>query len=416
MKKIVLLCALLAPGLAMAQGFQLNLQGTKQIAMGQGGAGWASDAATVFLNPGAVAFLEKNSVQAGVSPTGVRTTYRSPGASQVKANNKEIFVYPFHLMAAWGPKEAKWKAGISVVTPFGSTLEYPEDWTGKYSLQRITLQTISVQPTFSYKLTEKLGIGAGASFTFGNVELQRATPGVAFSDGTPGDVALSGTGNGINFNAGLFYQLTPKLSLGASYRSSFKIELEDGDVEVNVPNSLITSGRFITNNTFNSSVTLPATISLGGAYKANDKLTLIADFNYVTWNVYEKLEFDFKTDITNDPNSAFRDDILERNYEDSYSAKVGAEFMVTPKFATRAGVAYGVTPVQDGYLNPDGADANRVNLSAGVGYTFGEHLVIDAAFLYVRLEERTTGSIQRNFYGTWKTQTFVPSIQVAYQF
>ena len=51
MRKILLLALLLAPVLSFAQGFQVNLEGEKQIGMGHTGTGLAQDGAAVFLTP-----------------------------------------------------------------------------------------------------------------------------------------------------------------------------------------------------------------------------------------------------------------------------------------------------------------------------------------------------------------------------
>ena len=54
MKKILLLVLALIPVLTFAQGFQVNLDGQKQIGMGHTGTGLVQDGASVFFNPGAV--------------------------------------------------------------------------------------------------------------------------------------------------------------------------------------------------------------------------------------------------------------------------------------------------------------------------------------------------------------------------
>jgi len=49
MRKILLLALVLAPVLSFAQGFQVNLEGEKQIGMGHTGTGLAQDGAAVFF-------------------------------------------------------------------------------------------------------------------------------------------------------------------------------------------------------------------------------------------------------------------------------------------------------------------------------------------------------------------------------
>jgi long-chain fatty acid transport protein len=57
-----------APGIIYAQGFRLTLNGQKQIGMGHTGTGLLQDGASIAFNPGAVAMLPENYIQAGISP------------------------------------------------------------------------------------------------------------------------------------------------------------------------------------------------------------------------------------------------------------------------------------------------------------------------------------------------------------
>ena len=68
MKKFLFSVLLSAPLWVFGQGFQVNLQGQKQIGMAGAGSALALDEASIFFNPGAVSFLEKNSISAGLIP------------------------------------------------------------------------------------------------------------------------------------------------------------------------------------------------------------------------------------------------------------------------------------------------------------------------------------------------------------
>ena len=58
-----------------SQGYQVNLQGQKQQAMGSAGTGLITDGAGLFFNPSTVVFLDENSVNAAFTPTFANTTY-----------------------------------------------------------------------------------------------------------------------------------------------------------------------------------------------------------------------------------------------------------------------------------------------------------------------------------------------------
>src|ERR1700761_146204 len=100
MRKILLLALALAPVLSYAQGFQVNVEGQKQIGMGHTGAGLAQDGASVFFNPGAVAMLSQNYVQAGISPLFYKSDFNQSGTT-VQDYNANKIATPFTGYAVW---------------------------------------------------------------------------------------------------------------------------------------------------------------------------------------------------------------------------------------------------------------------------------------------------------------------------
>src|SRR5687768_238188 len=160
-KLLALLGSALLTGQAMAGGFQVNLQGQKQIGMGHAGVGLAMDEASIFFNPGAMSHLRENGFQIGASGIISKVAYleMAPGAATAKTDNP--LGTPFTAYGVWGPEESDWKVGLGVYTPFGSSVNWGNEWQGRYNLTEIDLNAIFIQPTVSYKITDKLGIGAG---------------------------------------------------------------------------------------------------------------------------------------------------------------------------------------------------------------------------------------------------------------
>src|SRR6478735_9088388 len=97
-KKFLLLMYFLSPMLLYAQGFQVNLQGQQQQAMGGAGTGAALDAASVFYNPGAISALEENPVIVGASMTIANSTYLDKASGDV-SHTESPPSFPF---AAYG--------------------------------------------------------------------------------------------------------------------------------------------------------------------------------------------------------------------------------------------------------------------------------------------------------------------------
>jgi long-chain fatty acid transport protein len=405
MKKFLLLLMWLSPGIVYAQGFQVNLNGQKQIGMGHTGTGLLQDGASIAFNPGAIAMLPQNYIQAGISPLLFKSGFNGAGTHDV-AFTKNKVATPFNAYGVWGPKDTRWKVGMGVYTPFGGLTDWGNNWQGKYVLQSLDLKSIFFQPTVSYKLTNYLSIGGGFIYNYATVDLQRAIP-ISDSDGNAGQARLKGHGKGYGWNAGVFIKASPEFTIGLNYRSEVKTNIKNGDAFFNVAQSA--QPNFPKPNTFEAGIPLPQTASIGFGYTASPKLLLALDVNYVGWHSYKELAFDY---ASNTP--TLQDTHSPRNYKDAYSVRGGAQYKTCDKIAVRAGGGYTSTAVNDGYVTPEVPDANRYYLTAGFGYKVNSKLDLDVSFEYEHLFSRTQTNIESNLSGTFKSNVYIPGVSLAY--
>jgi long-chain fatty acid transport protein len=405
MEKLFLLILFLIPFFAFSQGFQVNLEGEKQIGMGHTGTGIIQDGASVFFNPGAVAMLPENYIQAGISPLVFQSDFNPSGTSTQDHTLNKIAT-PFTFYAVWGPKNSWWKLGMGVYTPFGGLTDWGNSWEGKYVLESLDLKAIYFQPTLSIKLASWLSIGGGFVYNHGSVDLTQAIP-LANSGGQDGHAELKGTGKGYGWNAGIYFKTESGVTVGITHRSQVTTTISNGDAIFTVPASLQSS--FPQPNTFNSTIPLPATNSIGFGFYPTPKWTLAFDANFIAWDVYKVLAFDYKT---NTP--ALQDTYSPRDYKDAVSLRAGAQYKSSDKLALRFGGGFASTAVDDGYVTPEAPDANRVYVTGGIGYKLTKQLDLDASFEYEHLMARTQTNIQSQLSGTFETNVYIPGISLAY--
>lgn len=400
---------LLATSVAQASGFQVNLQGQKQIGMGHAGAGLALDQASIFFNPGALSHLRQNGFMVGISPLLSRTAYLEPEPGNARAMTDNNIGKPFQVYASFGAPESPLRFGLGVYTPFGSSVNWGDTWQGRFGLNQLSLQAIYIQPTISYRLSDKIGFGAGFVYSIGSVNLQRSIP--LESSAGEGRAELDGAASGIGFNAGLYVQATDQLSLGLSYRSKVEMEVSEGSGTFTTPTAEPIAARF-PNTTFEAVLPLPANMTLGLGYKPSDKLTLAADLQYVTWSAYKSLRFDYGAQVNG---SNFTES--PRNYKNSFAYRLGGQYQANEKLALRAGIYLDRTPVKDGYLTPETPDADAIGTSVGLGYQVSEHFSLDASFLYLNRKKRSDkADLSGGVPGTFKSVGFIPGFAVSYQF
>ncbi|HRY34083.1 MAG TPA: outer membrane protein transport protein [Bacteroidales bacterium] len=390
----------------LAGGFQVSLHGQKQIGMGSVGTSLVHDASCMFFNPGGLAMMkQKVSVSGGVSFLRSYAVF-SKDNTDYQAETNNPMGTPFTFYAAMRVNE-KLAAGLAVNTPYGNRLKWGDHWAGRYLIQDISLASVFFQPTLSYKIHPNLSLGAGLVYALGNVDMNKAVP-VSSQGGQDGKVNIKGSGSSFGYNLGLLFR-KDKLSIGIDYRSRVDMELDEADASFQVPASL--SGNFPADNKTKVSLPLPANLDIGASYALSDKLTAGFSLNYVFWEVYDSLIFDFQT---NTP--ALADSRNPREYKNRLIVRVGAQYAFSDKLTVRAGGYYDPTPVNPDYFNPETPSLDITALSCGFSYYPMEKLSIDASFLYLMGSEMQMQYQPENFGGTYKTRIYIPGIGISYGF
>ncbi|MEH0157744.1 outer membrane protein transport protein [Limibacter armeniacum] len=420
-KLLLCLAALLCCQVSFANGYQVMLQGNRQSGMGNVGVGFMPSAGSIWFNPGAMSFLDRNVISIGIQPVFSNITYRAL-ESNAFTHSESPAGTPFHLYGAWKIND-KLSAGLAVVTPYGSTIVYPDDWSGKMALQEISLQAIYIQPTLSYKIHDKVSVGVGFDVVYGGVNLQRVAS-EAFSNDI--NVELDGSTVSYGFNAGIYAQPSEKFSIGMTYRSKVNMALEEGSAMfTNIPS--VASALFPANGEtkFDAELPLPSVAAIGVGFYPNEKLSIGFDVNYVQWSAYQELKFKFYDPLPGMEQEGDRYvSASERKYQDSWMFNLGVEYHLNDKVDLRAGTYFDMSPVKDGYLTPETPDANALGLTAGASYKITDKFVVDASILFVDKAQReniavrdsngnvVTGGVD----GVYKARGIVPGISLNYLF
>jgi long-chain fatty acid transport protein len=412
MKKLLWSVLLATAGnFAYGNGYQVMLQSNRVTAMGNTGTGIVAGSASIFFNPGALGFVNKTEAMVGVSLVNGRTNYVAPNSfEQYEARPQTPSP---HLFFVWADSTSKFRAGLGVFAPYGSTVEWEEGWSGRYNLTSLSLRAIYIQPTVAYKVTDWLSVGAGLDIVAGSVNLQRSLP-TSDTNGEPGHMTLDGkTKTAFGYNLGVYLQPSEKFSLGLNYRSAVDATVEDGDATFEVPAAVSAS---FPSTTFGATLPLPSVFSIGVGYKPSSKFTLAADVNFVGWSAYEALTINFGAPIPS-PNGPTVTRSA-RNYENSRIYHIGAELSVIKNLDLRFGAYYDESPVPNGYMTPETPDADAVGLTAGFGFKASDKITIDGSFLYLNKEQRENVAApdSNGISGTYKASALIPGLGVSIKF
>jgi long-chain fatty acid transport protein len=391
-----------------AGGFQVNLQGQKQTGMGHAGIGLALDNAALLFNPGALIFVDSlGSFSAGASFIIPRTVFLDPNSTYVAQTINHTGT-PLSVYANFKiKKNSPLTFGFGLYNPFGSRVQWEDDWKGQFLLREISLKTFFYQPTLSYKISEKLGVGFGYVFANGDFSLRKGVP-IQDSLGNYGEASLAGKATGNGFNVGVYYKLNDKFSLGLNYRSAVKVKVENGTADFS---SAETVSQYFQDSTFNTQLNLPYMASIGFGYQLNQKMKIALDINYVGWKSYDSLNIDFAKN-----SDKLADVASPRLYKNTFIFRTGLQYQISEIFCIRAGAYYDQSPVKDGYLTPETPDSDKIGVSTGLSIAFKKWLYIDASLLYVEGLKRTDTNIETQFEATYKTKAVIPGINVGIKF
>ena len=361
MKKIlsISLLSLIAAN-SFAGGYRISLQGNRQLAMGHTGvAVIGQNAESLFFNPASGTFL-KSKWSFSVGATALSSTVKFQNSVYNWSNSSKNMGTPFYLYGNYQVSD-RFSVGLAIYTPYGSAVEWDQDWAGSHLVNNIDLKAIFVQPTVSYKVTDNVSVGAGLIYVNGGVTFNRnLSRSLVDENGNRSDVTIDAQGvHAWGYNVGVTAKLDDQVTFGANYRSKIDMKVEGGDATFHDLPSFLS--ETYPNGSFNASMPLPAELTVGFSYQINNKWLAAVDYNYTFWKAYDNLVIEFD-------NPAIGTSVNPRNYKNSGTIRGGLQFAPSEKFSARIGGYYDISPVQDGYFAPE--TPRNDALAGTLGFTY----------------------------------------------
>lgn len=438
MKKLILCAAVAVTAMnANAEGYQVNTLSAKQNGMGHTGAALKLKSESMIFNPAGMAWMDGTLDFSG-SMTGIFAT------GKAKYNGKEYETSndpstPMSMNLAFKVYD-NLKMGISFYTPYGSNINWTENWPGAVLNQSVKLTTYTIQPSVAWRILPNLSIGAGMMITWGNVDLNKGlvTPqsmdgmlelaGIPyrFGDTTPASVNLNGKANPkLGINIGAMWDINSKWTVGFSYRSKMEMKVKAGTASVSYANDIAmqlmqAKLNLINNANFTAKMPCAAVYTWGVSYKPIDRLIVAFDAQLTGWSAYKTLNIEFLGE-----QAAPFNQYLDKRYHDSWTFHLGGQYALTERFDIRAGLMVDTSPVDKNRYNPETPGMTKIEPSLGLSFRPVRQLSIDASFLYVAglgandrsctYTDMITGE-QQKFTADYKVNALIPAIGLTYNF
>jgi len=415
----LLLCAGVIPSLGAAQGFGVYEHNTCAMARaGVTAARPCADGSAIYFSPAGLAGLSGTHFSVGVTLIGAHGNFTDDfRAHKTDLDNPLIPVPNAYLTHAFSPKLT---VGIGVFAPYGLETKWPTaDFEGRFVGYNTDIRSIYIQPTVGYQVHPRLKVGVGFAYITSRLDFStQRVPGQPFTFAALGiptgtdfaDAELNATGTGFAVNFGGILKVNDRLSIGGHWLTRKTITY-DGTAAftrlltglilppnnpLNValglpptqplPVDLLTLSAFLPDSTLDggnvsTAITMPPQGTLGLAYKVNDKLSVMADYQLVVWGWFNTVVIDFENPRTPDLT------LTPRN-KDTHGFRFGGEYQYSPGVTLRGGYLYHTASSPADFVTPLLPESARNEFTLGAGLDLTPKLHADLAYQYIRQNDR----------------------------
>ncbi len=412
----------LSGGTALASGFQLLDHSASGLGVAFSGMSAAvQDASTAYWNPAGMALLPGKQVAAALHYITPERRFQSSGSTYDALGNDGDGGPSALVPALFGTwtLNPQWAVGLAINGPFGLATEWDTPWAGQFHAIRSEIETLNINPSVSFKVNNRVALGAGLSYQQLKAELTNAVPGTP-SGPLPGGIVgaiqnpvvgkVEGDDWGWGWNVGALFDFGQGTRLGLTYRSKVSYTL-DGTLSYSGAAPLAPPAQAV-----KADVELPDTFSVGASHQVNSQLRVLADYTWTGWDSIQSL------DIMSAATGA-RLTGVELEFKDSWRVGLGAEYQLSQPWLLRAGVAYDTSPVQDAYRTPRLPDADRTWLAFGARYRPSPTMWFDVGYTYIwmkdgasELEASGPIPVPGSLKGTYNGNLQVFGLQATFQF
>ncbi|WP_300380767.1 OmpP1/FadL family transporter [Henriciella sp.] len=425
-----------AVGLANADSFAVNEYSASDLGRANTGrVTQTDDPAAAFGNPALLTAFERPEVSLGVSGIFGNAEYDDRGSADALGNplggdtNGFLFDEAVPYGHAVYPLSEDVALGLSVTVPFGLSTDYEKDWPGRYQALTSELQTININPSLAYQVSDTVSLGIGinaqrvdarltSAIDFGAVCFNQADPATCTAagvvpQGADGVTEIEGDDWSYGWNAGISWMPHQDVTVGLHYRSQID-HMVEGDASFTVPENadFLTAGGAFTDTGGGAALDLPASTELGIKWAATDRATLYANAMWTEWSSIQELRVQFENPVQ-------PDSVEELKYEDAGRYGFGGDYELSPDWTVRAGYAFDETPAQPAFRTARIPDNDRHILAVGTSWSPNPAWTVDAAYNRVTIEDADfdrTGSFGDRVTGKFSGHADVVSVSATRQF
>ncbi|WP_448107958.1 OmpP1/FadL family transporter [Pseudomonas azerbaijanoccidentalis] len=386
-ESLILLALAGSSAQALAGGIQLYEVGQEGAGLANAGsAALVSDPSVLMTNPAGISALKGTQVSLnGQAVFGDRGFQRGSGNDfSGNEGGNPLPILPGSSLFISHQLDDRASIGFGLYGNFGLSVNYDDDWAGRYFTQKSTLLGISMQPTFAYRISDDLSVGIGPRLVVGYYNTEMAVDNNAFLPVSPfkqdGQLQYKDTTTGVGLNVGLRYQLDARTTVGLAYTSKVKLDFEDSPQAEGIQNPLLRQALSgLDADNLELDMNIPQTLTLSVAHQLTEQWTLLGSANWQDWSDFG----DIGVSVDSAAGSVSR--TLSRQYQDTWHLSFGAQNQLSPKLRWNMGVAYDSSAVKDKDRTVDNPMNETWRLATGLHYRLAEDMDVNVNYTLVWL-------------------------------
>ena len=392
----LLFAATINSGDLFANGIALNENSTSGLGTASAGrTSSAKDASTLHGHPAGMYKLNGTEIVAGMTVLRVKGDINDVRTTAGPGTNKGDMVPTQFVPNGYivTPLNDRWHAGFGFYVPYGMVSDYENGFQGAGHGLYSSLKVVTLQPTVSYKINDRLAVGLGITFNRMTSTLSEDLETYNLPNALGGPFGTTrmrthGDDDAWGYNVGVLWDITDRTRFGATYHSKTDFNLDGNTNIYGFPNLGLAAGPAnaqiplgdIANREYKSKVKLdmPDMFDLSFTHKLNDRWTIMAGATWIHWSRWNSVII--RNQDMNPILGYYLSNVSEQFYfKNTWSEAVGVTYQLNPKWELRAGFAFDSTPYKNKYRGVRLPTGNRKDFTVGAGYSPNKDLSFDTA-------------------------------------
>ncbi len=405
------LAVVMTAGVALADGYRNPPEGA--AALGRGGARtvYADDASVVTHNPAAMTDLKGGAVTPSVTFGFSQVDYTSAyGGSESAEAGRSVLPAVYGILPLGDGSSV---AGVAIHSPYGQSMEWAADGLFRgLAPYYAEMVTVEVSPSFAVDLGGGLSLGAGLNILRADLEFHQQFPWAPPPAGLAGPFSrlrFEADGYGVGGTVGLVWRLGERQRLALTYRSEISTDLNGTFTMDTPPPAAAMPPGFNPASSFDTEVHFAPVATLGYGLRVTDALRVQAEVEWIQHSVNETMPLDIGANNALLLAALGTTDVPQQ-WEDTWTAAVGADYALDGGWTLRAGYTWLPSPVPDATTMPVLVEGDKHIIGIGLGRRFGRQAVDVAYACGLTADRKIEPAENPAVAGVYETESHLASL------